>query len=937
MSEVRALLLTDVVDSTKLAESIGDAAMAEVWTSHDRVARDLLPKFRGREIDKTDGMLMLFDGAADAVAYALAYHRALADLPVPLKARAGIHVGAVTLRENSAADIALGAKPIEVEGLAKPTAARVMSLARGAQILLTTEAREDLGKTEFKVVSHGHWMVKGVADPIELFEVGDPATHFAPPPDSEKVFRVVQQADWWMPVRDIPNNLPFQATSFVGRETELDEVKAYLDKVRLVTLLGMGGLGKTRLCLQAAAGVMHRFPDGVWFLDLSPLREDAHVAAEAAQVMGVKAEPDRTLVQAICAHLKSRRALIALDNCEHLVKPSAELAQAILRAAPNVRILATSREALHVPGEQSYPLHPLPLPAREAGSEQLMQSPAVQLFVERARQQKPSFAFDAASARAVAELVARLEGIPLALELAAARVRSLSVADINARLKDRYKILTGGGRVLQERQQTLRALVDWSYDLLTPPEQALLARLGVFVGGFDLEAAEQVCGVEPLNQEDILDLLGSLVEKSLVLLDEQSDSARYRMLETIRDYAREKLEQAGGLGHAAARHAQHYFAMAKAAREGMQGPEQAEWIRKLEADIDNLRTAIALALGAGVDPFIAVKMAVALQQFWILRGYATEGRKLMRAALAVPSIAASDQAQAWALYVGGCLAESQSEYSEAHDMLERCLVLRRRLAIPFDTAAALSTLSLVRLRLGDVAGAAEGESEALRIVRDIGHRRGELISLVHLGQVAEYLGNELGARSRFEEALSISRETSDQEAEGECELRLGQLSFARGDLAEAELWFKRSLTLCREAADQRGEANALRWLGKCDVRSGEPAPARARLTDALHAFRRFEMWDELLGCLEDFAELSLREQQAGLSLRLAAAVQRARDRLGLRRTPSDAARQTALLIDYQKATSIGSAEDAWREGQGWEVEDAARNALAGTILPVELA
>jgi len=322
-----------------------------------------------------------------------------------------------------------------------------------------------------------------------------------------------------------------------------------------------------------------------------------------------------------------------------------------------------------VPGEQSYPLHALPLPAREAGSEQLMQSPAVQLFVERARQQKPSFAFDAASAKAVAELVARLEGIPLALELAAARVRSLSVADINARLKDRYKILTGGARVLQERQQTLRALVDWSYDLLTPPEQTLLARLGVFVGGFDLEAAEQVCGVEPLNQEDILDLLGSLVEKSLVLLDDQNESARYRMLETIRDYAREKLEQAGGLAEAAARHCEHYFALAKAAREGMQGQDQAEWIRRLESEIDNLRAAIGLALEGSADPFIAVKMAVALQQFWILRGYATEGRKLMRAALAVPSIASSERAHAWALYVGGGLAESQGDYCEARYML----------------------------------------------------------------------------------------------------------------------------------------------------------------------------------------------------------------------------------------------------------------------------
>ena len=580
MSEVRALLLTDVVDSTKLAESIGDAAMAEVWTAHDRVARDLLQVHHGREIDKTDGMLMMFSGAADAVNFAMAYHRALAGLPVPLSARAGLHVGPVLLRENSADDIARGAKPLEVEGMAKPTAARVMSLARGGQTLLTPEARENLGPTELKVESLGHWMVKGVEEPIELFEAGAPGTRFIRPTDSDKVYRVVRAADWWLPVKDIPNNLPFQATSFIGRETELDEAKSYLERVRLLTLLGMGGLGKTRLCLQVAAETMHLYPDGVWFLDLSPLRDDAHVAAEAAQVMGVKAEPDRTLVQAICAHLKSRRVLIVLDNCEHLVKASAELAQAILRAAPYVRLLATSREALHVPGEQSYPVHPLPLPPRGAGIDDVSQSTAVRLFVARAQQHKPSFTLDAAQATAVAELVARLEGIPLALELAAARVKSLPVAEINARLKDRYKILTGGARVLQERQQTLRALVDWSYDLLTPEEQTLLTRLGVFVGGFDLEAAEQVCGVDPLAREDVLDLLGSLVDKSLVLLDEQDSGARYRMLETIRDYAREKLAQDGALADAAARHAQHYFAMAKLAREGMQGPEQAEWIQR---------------------------------------------------------------------------------------------------------------------------------------------------------------------------------------------------------------------------------------------------------------------------------------------------------------------------------------------------------------------
>ena len=324
--------------------------------------------------------------------------------------------------------------------------------------------------------------------------------------------------------------------------------------------------------LEVAAELIHAFPDGVWFLDLAPLREAELVFSEAAQALGVLEEPDKPLLQAICAHLKQRRALLILDNCEHLIKASADLASAVLKAAPYVRILASSREALRVPGEQAYPVRPLPVPGRGAGIEALMKSTAVRLFVERAQQHKPSFALNAKEAPAVAELVARLEGIPLALELAAARVRALTVAEINSRLKDRYKILTGGARVLQVRQQTLRALVDWSYDLLSDVEQCVLARLSIFAGGFDLTAAETVCGGEPISADDVLDILGSLVEKSLVMLEERDDSGRYRMLETIRDYASEKLDLVSD-AEVAVRHCEHYFAVCKEANHGMMGPD----------------------------------------------------------------------------------------------------------------------------------------------------------------------------------------------------------------------------------------------------------------------------------------------------------------------------------------------------------------------------
>jgi predicted ATPase/class 3 adenylate cyclase len=926
MPDFRALLLTDVVDSTKLSEEIGDQAMAEVWSAHDRVARDLLPQWRGREIDKTDGMLLMFDGAADAVQYALHYHRALAAMAVPLKARAGLHVGAVILRENSAEDVARGAKPLEVDGLAKPTAARVMSVARGGQTLLTPEAREDLGKTTLKLQSHGHWQIKGVADPIELFEVGEAGARFVPPPDSEKVFRVVQAGDWWMPVREIPNNLPHQGTSFVGREREIEDVKGLLGQARLVTLLGMGGLGKTRLSLQVAAEQMHLYPDGVWFLDLSPLSDGALVAAEAARVLEVVEEPGRPLLSTLAAHLKTKRALLVLDNCEHLIKPSADLAHAIVKNAPQVRMISSSREPLHVPGEKTYPILPLPVPERNASLQVLQATPAVQLFVERAQSHKPAFELNEREAPAVAELVARLEGIPLALELAAARVRAMSVADINKRLTDRYKILTGGSRVLQQRQQTLRALVDWSYELLNENEQRMLQRLSLFVGGFDLEAAEKVCGVAPIEDFEVLDLLGSLVDKSLVMLEEREDGSRYRMLETIREYAAEKLKaDADEAAAAAVRHCEHYFQLAKDANVGMDGADQASWLARLGTELDNLRSAMSLALAEGVDPVIAVKLAVAMQHFWILRGHITEGRRLVKAALQLPAVQDFSPAKAAAHYVGAALAECQADHAEAQKMLEVSLATYRELDDAENIAVTLSTLSAARLETGDAAGARADEQEAIGIFRRLGLQLNEVIALRSLGQIALHEGDLAQARAHLEQALALSRDIESATEEGECELLLGEVAFDEGQLDAARQGFERALEASERGGDKRCEANALWQLGRVDLAEGDYASARARLEQALLAFHGAEMWKELLGCLEDFAGLAECVGLPDAAVRIAAVATLGRQRLGLIRRPTAESRGQARLEALKHPMGDERFVAAWNEAwDQWETEDAIR-------------
>jgi predicted ATPase/class 3 adenylate cyclase len=914
-STTLTFLFTDIEGSTSKWEEQPEQ-MAQAVGRHDALLRETVQRHRGRVVKTTgDGIYAVFETPADGLAAIIDIQLALlnpaATAGVALRVRSGLHTGPVQARDN------------DYFGSTVNRAARIMNAAHGGQILVSQAIADDLAgalPANVSLKGLGAVRLRGLSASEAVFQVMHP--------------RLYQNFPALRELEATPNNLPQQLTSFIGRESERQEIEEMLHGTRLLTLLGMGGLGKTRLALAIGTSVMDAYPDGVWFVDLQMIRDDALVASEAARVLGVREEPGRPLVQTLTAHVRTRKLMLILDNCEQVVDTCAELANAILRGAPDVRVVTTSRIALRVPGEQTYVVQPLPVPMRTESLDALRKSTAVQLFVERAKLHKPSFALNEREAPAVAELVFRLEGIPLALELAAARVRTLTVADINKRLTDRYKILIGGDRTLQARQQTLRALVDWSYDLLEEGEQVLLARLSVFAGGFGLAAVETVCGVDPLTAEDVLDVVTSLVEKSLLRVEESDDGVRYRLLETIRDYAREKLIMRDELFKLRTAHCDYYFVMAKAANRGSQGAEQGEWNRRVETELDNIRAAISYALEGGGDPIIGVKLEVALMGFWILRGYSTEGRRYVRAALALPEVQASDLAHAHALYVGAGLADAQGNHGEAKGMLEACLALRRKLGEPVDVAATLSTLSLVRLHAGDAEGAFTGEQEALELFRRLDNPIGEAIGLLHLGQIHAYVGEEKKAIEHLEQCLALAQRIKYSEVESECEVNLGELALDAGDAAAASKRFSRALSVCRDAGNRRGESTALWGLGKIDRRRGDLNAARVRLGGALRAFRAYEMHEELLGCLEDHAALWHALGNDAEAARMHAAVDVSRQRLALRRSPRAEARVRAMIASLRAGMGDTAFDAAWSAGTRWEIGEAAA-ALA--VAPEEAA
>jgi predicted ATPase/DNA-binding CsgD family transcriptional regulator len=611
------------------------------------------------------------------------------------------------------------------------------------------------------------------------------------------------------------------------------EAKRLLASARLLTLTGAGGVGKTRLALQVAAEVLGDYSGAVWFVDLAPLQDGAFVPTAMARVLAVNEEPTRPLVETLADVLGARSVLLVLDNCEHLVTACAELADRLLRACPGLRILATSREALHIAGETTWRVPSLPLPEPSLTSpQQLQTSPAVQLFSERAAAVQPSFHLDEHNAAAVTEICRRLDGIPLAIELAAARTSMLSPEQIAARLIDRFAVLATGSRTAPIRHQTLRATIQWSYDLLIPTEQRLFERLAVFAGGWTLEAAEAVGSGDGIAPAAVLDLLTGLVDKSLVQAEPQADgTTRYRLLETVRQYAEEKLVDSGDAAAVRDRHRDWYLALAEDAVGGLSGPDQLTWLECLEAEHDNLRAALAWCQA---DPDGADKeerLAGALGRFWRDRGYHREGFAwLTHAVRRRPGAVSGGRGRAlnWAAVIAqhGELAHEQQAA-----LLEESVSVLRQVDAPAELSLALRHLwvNVKLIQLGTPTVDAGLVEEALVIARGAGDQREIGWGLLFLTHVAINRGDLAGARRLVDEALTTLRGL-DPNSLLQALILLGRVALAQGEHARAETAFREMVERSHAIGDRVWLADA--WLGLAGA-----VRARGDLAGARGCFR----------------------------------------------------------------------------------------------------
>jgi predicted ATPase/class 3 adenylate cyclase len=810
------LMFTDIEGSTSLIYRLGDH-YAEVLETHRRLVRMVVEQHNGREVDNQgDGFFIVFPRASDAVAAAVALQRALAAQASLSEAEVRVRIGLHTGEPQS---ISAGYVGLDVHW-----AARLCATGHGGQVLLSDATRALVKPTLPPGIS-----LRGLGE-YRLKDIQRP----------ERIFQLVIDGlpDQFPPLRTLDaraHALPVQTTTLIGREREVAEITRLLlrDDVRLVTLTGPGGIGKTRLAVEVARRLAEDGQMAVAFTELAPIADPTLVPHAIAGAVGVRERAGRPLLETLAEVLRPARLLLVVDNCEHVVAGCAAVAQALRRACPDLCILATSRAPLEVSGEVTWSVPLLAVSADGApGSAAPALAEAVQLFVDRARLTRPGFGLTDKNAEVVEEICRRLEGLPLAIELAAARIRLLPPDAMLARLDQRLRLLVGGPRDLPQRQQTLRDAIAWSYDLLNDAEQMAFRRLGIFAGGFSLDAAETVC----TPAANLLDLLDSLLAKNLLRQERTTGEPRFTMLETIREYAREQLEASGELAAVRDRCAVFFLSLAEETAQKLLGREQLAWLQRLDTELDHLRAVFGWSRTGEIDADIGLRLAGALVMYWVFRGFAIEGHDWVTAMLALPDAAARTVARARALYSAAFIVAMRGDFAAQRALTQESAAIFQEAGHLQEAGRALAEQAVGEIRLGAMVVARALLEKSVEIAREHGDQWGLTFALGQLGAIAYHDADLTAARRFREEAAAVARAIGDRHTLGMALAGLALVARLQEHYDESEQLFHETLLLSGELKDQWVMPRALGGLAGAAVLAANYERA-ARLFGATAAMR----------------------------------------------------------------------------------------------------
>jgi predicted ATPase/class 3 adenylate cyclase len=901
-------LFTDIEGSTTLLQRLGDHRYAEVLAEHQRLLRDAFAEGHGQVVDtQGDAFLVAFHRARDAVATAVAAQQALAKHRWPdgasLRVRMALHTGEPLSGET-------GYVGIDVH-----RAARIAAGGHGGQILLS-DAVSGLAARDLppgvSLRDLGAHRLKDLKEPEHLFQV----VH----PDLPAEFSLLKSLDV------LPNNLPRQLTSFIGRERQIADVQRLLSSAYVVTLTGAGGVGKTRLALQLGAALLPQYPDGVWFVELASLSDPVLVTKTVATALGVPEQPGRGLTETLADFLRARHLLLLLDNCEHVVDACGDLADKLLRACSNLRILATSRQALGIQGESTYRLPSLELPDPDhlPPLAALADYEAVRLFVERAILSQSNFLLTASTAPAVAQICHQLDGIPLAIELAAARVKVLSVEQIASRLGDRFRLLKGGARTDLPRQRTLQAAMNWSHDLLSDKERVVLRRLAVFAGGWLLAAAEAVCAGDGVEASEILDLLSQLVDKSLVIGETQGAMARYRLLETVRQYGLDKLLESGEAYQIRSRHRDWYLALAEQAKPEWSEADRDQWLGRLEAEHDNLRAALAWSLEESAE--LGLRLGIALMRFWHQDHY-EEGRAWLTKLLAI-SGQTSPLVRARGFNSAASLAWTQGDFRHAVTLSEKGLTLSRQVEDKSSIAHALYIIGVTGMALGDYDRAARVLEESQDLYQDLDDKERVANALRHRGHAAVRQGNYPLATALLGEALLMHQAMGNKAGVAFSLRHLGVMKHYQRDTRQAMELLEQSLALFREIRNAEGTMYALTGLGSAVGQEGNHSRALSLFRESLALSKKHGIKWATLESLYGLAGVSACQGQPERAARLLGAAELLRRTIDYSLPLPDQTDYERSLTSVRAALSDTSFAAAWAEGHAMTLEQTIEYALA---------